>query len=318
MLQRVWIDVHPSSILYHLPTIRLFLRTSTNPLYRSRFLFRVYQHPTLPSIAPSRRYLSSMVARKVKAETEIAPPVVKKVRSSRSATKSAPAISKADLEDDAQADIADEKPVNGKAKAKSSATKPIEAVDNAPPAKTARGKAKAKETEGAEAARPPRPRGRAAQWPPVELDPSKHPARAGYPVHSLPPLNVAPNGAIPSTTPGPLPHFLGAHVSIAAGPATALYRAGKMGANGLALFVKSQRQWKSTPYEQEAIDRFKDAMKPVEQGGMGYGPETILVHGSYLINLGNPDPAKWNMSYTCFKDDIERCHQLGVKLYNWQ
>ncbi len=31
----------------------------------------------------------------------------------------------------------------------------------------------------------------------------------------------------------------------------------------------------------------------------------------------NPDPAKWDQSYECFKDDIYRCHQLGIKLYNW-
>jgi AP endonuclease-1 len=32
----------------------------------------------------------------------------------------------------------------------------------------------------------------------------------------------------------------------------------------------------------------------------------------------NPDTAKWNMSYECFRDDLRRCHQLGIKLYNWQ
>ena len=66
--------------------------------------------------------------------------------------------------------------------------------------------------------------------------------------------------------------------------------------------------------------------------GLGYPAESILVHGSYLINLGcvigsinlsplitsNPDTAKWQTSYECFVDDLKRCHQLGVKLYNWQ
>ena len=35
---------------------------------------------------------------------------------------------------------------------------------------------------------------------------------------------------------------------------------------------------------------------------------------SYQADFRN----KWNFSYDCFKDDLERCHQLGIKLYNWQ
>lgn len=27
---------------------------------------------------------------------------------------------------------------------------------------------------------------------------------------------------------------------------------------------------------------------------------------------------KWDQAYECFRDDVSRCHQLGVKLYNWQ
>lgn len=191
--------------------------------------------------------------------------------------------------------------------------------EDAPPAKKSRGKKAKVESAGNEDVAPSKPaRGKGKAWPPPELDPASHPPRAGYPIFNLPPLTVPANGAVPPTTSTPRPHFVGAHTSSAGGVGTALYRANKAGANGLALFVKSQRQWKSNPFEQETIDRFKEAMKSKEEGGMGYGPETILVHGSYLINLGNPDVNKWNTSYACFRDDIERCHQLGVKLYNWQ
>jgi AP endonuclease-1 len=196
--------------------------------------------------------------------------------------------------------------------------------DVAPPAKKSRGKAKAK-VEKAEdgedatsAPAKPKGKGKANVWPPADLDPSLHPSRAGHPIFPLPPLTTAPNGGIASTSTFPRPLYIGAHTSIAGGVATALFRAGKAGANGVAMFVKSQRQWKSNPFEQDTIDKFHEAMKPKEKGGMGYGPETILVHGSYLINLGNPDPVKWNTSYQCFKDDIQRCYQLGIKLYNWQ
>ncbi|KAK8861252.1 hypothetical protein IAR55_002071 [Kwoniella newhampshirensis] len=172
-----------------------------------------------------------------------------------------------------------------------------------------------------EATAPPAKKARTAKskiWPPTDLDPSLHPLRQGHdPIFTLPSATSAPNGGIAASSSTFRPMLLGAHMSTAGGPATALLRAGLAGANGLALFTKSQRQWKSNPYEEETIQRFRDLLKSKEQGGLGYGAESILVHGSYLINLGNPDPVKWATSYDCFKDEILRCHQLGVKLYNW-
>lgn len=52
--------------------------------------------------------------------------------------------------------------------------------------------------------------------------------------------------------------------------------------------------------------------------GLDYHSDYILPHGSYLINLGNPDKDKRDTSYKCFIDDLKRCEQLGIKLYNWQ
>ncbi|EIW67850.1 hypothetical protein TREMEDRAFT_33014 [Tremella mesenterica DSM 1558] len=141
-------------------------------------------------------------------------------------------------------------------------------------------------------------------WPPIDLQTDLHPPRYGHPPYDF------GTGIIPSK-----PISLGAHVSIAGGPAGALLRAGLAGANGLGMFVKSQRQWKSNPYEEETVKRFKELLRTNEEGG--YGHQDVLVHGSYLINLGNPDPEKWKTSYECFKDDISRCHQLGLRLYNW-
>ncbi|WVW79866.1 hypothetical protein I302_101836 [Kwoniella bestiolae CBS 10118] len=176
--------------------------------------------------------------------------------------------------------------------------------------------AKAGDDNPVESNEPPKKKARVAKakvWPPPELAPDVHPPRNGYPIFELPSTSSAKNGALPPSTSENRPMLLGAHVSIAGGPAGALLRAGVAGANGLALFTKSQRQWRSNPYEPEAIERFRSLMKSKEEGGLGYPPESILVHGSYLINLGT----KWNTSYECFKDDIYRCHQLGIKLYNW-
>lgn len=44
----------------------------------------------------------------------------------------------------------------------------------------------------------------------------------------------------------------------------------------------------------------------------------MLPHGSYLVNLANPDPAKREKSYECFLDDLQRCEALGMGLYNFQ
>ncbi|KAL0563957.1 DNA-(apurinic or apyrimidinic site) lyase, partial [Marasmius crinis-equi] len=77
---------------------------------------------------------------------------------------------------------------------------------------------------------------------------------------------------------------VGAHVSAAGGVENSLLNAAKIGANAFALFVKSQRKWSSPPLTDTSISTFKERMKQ-----LSYDPKHILPHGSYLINLGNPD-----------------------------
>lgn len=45
--------------------------------------------------------------------------------------------------------------------------------------------------------------------------------------------------------------------------------------------------------------------------------EHALPHGSYLVNLAQSDPAKAAQAYNAFADDLARCEQLGIKLYNF-
>lgn len=42
----------------------------------------------------------------------------------------------------------------------------------------------------------------------------------------------------------------------------------------------------------------------------------LLPHGSYLINLGNPDEAKRKTSMTGFLDELRRCERLDIEMYN--
>ncbi|AMD18697.1 HBL205Wp [Eremothecium sinecaudum] len=105
----------------------------------------------------------------------------------------------------------------------------------------------------------------------------------------------------------------GAHVSAAGGISNSVVNAFNIGCNSFAMFLKSPRQWVSKPYPKEEIAKFKENCKKY-----GYNPAVdILPHGSYFINLANPDPEKAEKAYGAFIDDLQRCEQLGIGLYNF-
>ncbi|KAF8886870.1 xylose isomerase-like protein [Gymnopilus junonius] len=108
------------------------------------------------------------------------------------------------------------------------------------------------------------------------------------------------------------PWKVGAHVSAAGGVENAVVNAASIGANAFALFVKSQRKWTSPPMKDESVREFKKRMKD-----FGYTSRMVLPHGSYLLNLANPDEDKREKSYECFLDDLKRCEALGLELYNF-
>ncbi len=81
--------------------------------------------------------------------------------------------------------------------------------------------------------------------------------------------------------------YIGAHVSISGGVENAPLNAAALGATGFAMFTKNQRQWQAKPLVQKNIDAFKKNLALT-----GIKQEHVLVHDSYLINLGNPDPEK--------------------------
>ena len=81
--------------------------------------------------------------------------------------------------------------------------------------------------------------------------------------------------------------YIGAHVSISGGVENAPLNAKAIGAKAFAMFTKNQRQWKSAPIPEESIAAFKRNCAEC-----GFIPDHILPHDGYLINMGNPDPAK--------------------------
>lgn len=99
--------------------------------------------------------------------------------------------------------------------------------------------------------------------------------------------------------------ILGAHVSISKGIHTIQKEMEALNADTCALFLKNQRTFKFKPMENQAIENFKNCVKD---------PSVLVPHGSYLINLANPETIE--KSYNCFLDDLKRCDQLGILYYN--
>ena len=105
---------------------------------------------------------------------------------------------------------------------------------------------------------------------------------------------------------------IGAHVSASGGVSNAPLNATKIGADAFAMFVKNQRRWDAPPLSAEETIAFKDALRQSD-----IRAEHVLVHDSYLINLGHPREAEREKSLNAFIDEIRRCEALGLKLLNF-
>lgn len=107
--------------------------------------------------------------------------------------------------------------------------------------------------------------------------------------------------------------LVGAHVSAAKGVHNAITNAVAIGGTVLALFLKNQRRWSSSPLPDADAASFRQLAV-----AHGIDPRTqVLPHGSYLINLATPAPDKAAQAYACFVDDLRRCEALGIGLYNF-
>ncbi|KAJ1606724.1 AP endonuclease-like protein [Cryptosporidium canis] len=107
--------------------------------------------------------------------------------------------------------------------------------------------------------------------------------------------------------------FVGAHVSAAGGVDKSVNNSMKISGMAFSMFLKPSRGWNAPPLKQETIDLFK---KNCESNEIDY-LKFCIPHGSYLINLGNPDEEKRNKMYLAFEDELKRCDALGIRLYNF-
>lgn len=106
--------------------------------------------------------------------------------------------------------------------------------------------------------------------------------------------------------------YIGAHVSASGGVENAPLNAHAIGAKAFAFFTKNQRQWFASAYTAQNIDLFKSRCEE-----LGFSPDHILPHDSYLINLGNPGEEEIKKSRQAFFDEMERCEQLDLNRLNF-
>ncbi|RDL34807.1 Apurinic endonuclease-like protein [Venustampulla echinocandica] len=107
--------------------------------------------------------------------------------------------------------------------------------------------------------------------------------------------------------------YIGSHTSAAKGVHNSIDNALHVGANSFALFLQSQRKWVNPPLAPEARDQFRAFCLEHKYDAAKH----ILPHGSYLVNLAELDAVKAERSYTAFLNDLQRCEDLGIKLYNF-
>ena len=98
---------------------------------------------------------------------------------------------------------------------------------------------------------------------------------------------------------------LGAHISITGGVENAPERGRKLTCDCMQIFSKNQMQWAAKPLTIEQCDLFKENCKK-------FKIVDVVIHDSYLINLGSPDKGLLKKSREAFLDEMVRARHLGV------
>lgn len=98
---------------------------------------------------------------------------------------------------------------------------------------------------------------------------------------------------------------LGSHLSVSGGLYKALDQAAAYNFSSVAIFVRNQVQWKVTPLNDDAIERFKETRERLKI-------RNVVAHASYLINLAGKEEVRAK-SIPAMISDVERCQQLNVE-----
>ncbi|HXW85930.1 MAG TPA: deoxyribonuclease IV [Candidatus Bathyarchaeia archaeon] len=101
--------------------------------------------------------------------------------------------------------------------------------------------------------------------------------------------------------------LLGAHMSVSGGFDQAIVRAESIGCTAMQIFTKSNRQWHAKVVDPNDAASFKAA---VAQSSLEL--HNIIVHATYLINIGSPDKAIEKKSVQAVLTELDRCQMLGI------
>ncbi len=93
-------------------------------------------------------------------------------------------------------------------------------------------------------------------------------------------------------------------MSVAGGLHEAVLRGAAHRTTALQIFTRNNAQWAMKPLTPAVIADWKQALAD--------HPMEVMVHDSYLINLGSPDEALWKKSRQNFLDEALRCVALGI------
>ena len=104
---------------------------------------------------------------------------------------------------------------------------------------------------------------------------------------------------------------LGAHTSISGGLVNAIYQAKAIGADTFQMFCKPNRSWFAvSSLKKEEVKEFRKRLAESKLG-------PVMVHDSYLINMGSPDKEKRTLSFNSFLHEYKRCESLGIAYLNF-
>jgi deoxyribonuclease IV len=99
--------------------------------------------------------------------------------------------------------------------------------------------------------------------------------------------------------------YIGAHMPIKKGFGNALRLGKEIGCTAVQIFTSSPQQWYAKPITPEHVADFKKAKADT-------GIDKIISHDSYLHNICGTDEALTRKSIESLKDEVLRCHLLGV------
>ncbi|MEW6186453.1 MAG: deoxyribonuclease IV, partial [Thermodesulfobacteriota bacterium] len=98
---------------------------------------------------------------------------------------------------------------------------------------------------------------------------------------------------------------IGAHISIAGGPARAFERIKAVGGECLQIFVKPNVQWQAGELSLDAVENFHSEKKKT-------GIDLVVAHASYLLNLASPEREQRERSILTLALELVRSARLGI------